>query len=90
MQQEETTTINSQTQAINVNGVICMIKYLNQVLYGPINPRLLVTIAMPARNKIFVTTADVSERHTVASHRTRNPVAYSVLSALVTGHVEIS
>ena len=75
---------------MNVSGVICMTSHLNQVPYGPIDLRSVVTIAMRAQNKTFVAMADVSARHTVASLPIHSPVVYNVLSVLAMERVEIS
>ena len=75
---------------MNVSGVICMTRHPNQVLRGPTDPRSLVTMATPVRNKISVKKADVWARDTVVGHRTHSPVVYSVLNVWVMGHVGIS
>jgi hypothetical protein len=75
---------------MNASGATCMTKLPKQALCGPTDPRSLVTMVTPARNKISVKAADVWARHTVVNHPTRWSVVYSALSVWETGHVGIS
>ena len=65
---------------MNANGATCMTKLPNQALCGPTDPRFLVTMATPARNKISAKAAAVWARHTVVNHPTHISVAYNALS----------
>lgn len=87
--QERTTTINSSTQIMNVNGATYTTKHQNQLLHGLTDHQVSVMITTLVRSKTPVKVGTVLVRNTVVKHRIRSPVVYRVLYAMVMEHAGI-
>ena len=74
---------------MNANGVTSMTKHQDQFMHGLTDLQFPAMITTPVQSKITVKMATVLVAHTAANYRTRSPVVYSVLNAMVMEHVRM-